>query len=268
MIPWLEPDTPFPDIDQALTDADGAPGLLAAGADLSPKRLLDAYKNGIFPWFSENQPVLWWSTDPRMVLRLEDFRISRSLAKTLKKIDRSMRNGGQWTLRFDTAFQDVIHACAEPRDGTVGTWISNQIIEGYCALHKMGHAHSSELWLDNHLVAGAYGVSIGKMFYGESMFALVPNGSKVALAYLVDFLRHHGVKMIDCQQETSHLASLGAKPIRRAEFIALMKTAISEPDIQNWRPRQLFAEGPHDKSASFSVGLSSISTNSPPEETP
>jgi len=268
MIPWLEPDTPFPDTDQALTEADGAPGLLAAGADLSPSRLLEAYKNGIFPWFSDNQPVLWWSTDPRMVLRIDDFRISRSLAKTLKKIDRSMRTGGQWMLRFDSAFHDVIHACAQPRDGIDGTWISNQIIEGYCALHKMGHAHSSELWLDNHLVAGAYGVSIGKMFYGESMFALVPDGSKVALAYLVDFLRHHGVQMIDCQQETSHLASLGAKPIRRAEFIALMKTAISEPDIQNWRPRQLFAEGPHDKSAGFSVGLSSISTTTQHEETP
>jgi leucyl/phenylalanyl-tRNA--protein transferase len=258
MIPWLEPDTPFPDTDQALTEADGAPGLLAAGADLSPNRLLDAYKNGIFPWFSDNQPVLWWSTDPRMVLQIDDFHISRSLTKTLKKIDSSMRNGGQWTLRFDSAFYDVIHACAQPRDGSDGTWISNQIIEGYCALHKMGHAHSSELWLDNQLVAGAYGVSIGKMFYGESMFALVPDGSKVALAYLVDFLRHHGVKMIDCQQQTSHLASLGAKPIRRAEFIALMKTAIAEPDIQNWQPRQLFAEGTHDKSAGFSVGLSSI----------
>ena len=268
MIPWLEPDTPFPDTDQALTEADGAPGLLAAGADLSPSRLLEAYKNGIFPWFSDNQPVLWWSTDPRMVLRIEDFHISRSLTKTLKKIDRSMRNGGQWTLRFDSAFYDVIHACAQPRDGSDGTWISHQIMEGYCALHKMGHAHSSELWFDNHLVAGAYGVSIGKMFYGESMFSLVPDGSKVALAYLVDFLRHHRVEMIDCQQETSHLASLGAKPIRRAEFIALMKTAISEPDIQNWRPRQLFAEGPHDKSASFSVGLSSIPTITKPEETP
>jgi leucyl/phenylalanyl-tRNA--protein transferase len=254
MIPWLEHDTPFPSADQALTDADGAPGLLAAGADLSPARLLDAYRNGIFPWFSDNQPVLWWSTDPRMVLRTEDFHISRSLMKTLKKIDRSMLTGGPWEVRFDSAFRDVIQACAAPRDGSDGTWISRQIIDGYCALHELGYAHSSELWLDQHLVAGAYGVSIGKMFYGESMFALVADGSKVALAYLVDFLRHHGVAAIDCQQETTHLASLGAKPIRRSEFISLMKSAISEPDIQDWQPKQLFAATLGDKSASFSVG--------------
>ena len=157
MIPWLEHDTPFPSADQALTEADGAPGLLAAGADLSPARLLDAYRNGIFPWFSDNQPVLWWSTDPRMVLRTEDFHISRSLMKTLKKIDRSMLAGGPWEVRFDTAFRDVIQACAAPRDSGDGTWISQQIIEGYCALHELGYAHSSELWLDQHLVAGAYG---------------------------------------------------------------------------------------------------------------
>lgn len=254
MIPWLEHDTPFPSADQALTEADGAPGLLAAGADLSPARLLEAYRNGIFPWFSDNQPVLWWSTDPRMVLRTKDFHISRSLNKTLKKIDRSMRTGGPWEVRFDTAFRDVIQACAAPRDGSGGTWISQQIIEGYCALHELGYAHSSELWRDQHLVAGAYGVSIGKMFYGESMFALTADGSKVALAYLVDFLRDHGVEAIDCQQETTHLASLGAKPIRRSEFISLMKSAISEPDIQDWQPKQMFAATPHDKNTRFSVG--------------
>ena len=254
MIPWLEHDTPFPDVELALTEADGAPGLLAAGADLSPTRLLDAYRNGIFPWFSDNQPVLWWSTDPRMVLRIEDFHISHSLMKTLKKVDRSMHSGGQWDLRFDSAFRNVVQACAAPREGSDGTWISRQVMDGYCALHEQGHAHSSELWLDEHLVAGAYGVSLGKMFYGESMFSLIPDGSKVALSYLVDFLRHNGVKAIDCQQETSHLASLGAKPIRRSEFISIMKAAVSEPDIQNWRPRQLFAAGRHDKSADFGVG--------------
>lgn len=254
MIPWLEHDTPFPDVELALTEADGAPGLLAAGADLSPSRLLDAYRNGIFPWFSDNQPVLWWSTDPRMVLRIEDFHISHSLMKTLKKIDRSMQSGGQWEIRFDSAFRDVIQACAAPREGSDGTWISRQVIDGYCALHEQGQAHSSELWLDQHLVAGAYGVSLGKMFYGESMFSLIPDGSKVALSYLIDFLRHNGVKVIDCQQETSHLASLGAKPISRSEFISLMKVAVSEPDIQNWRPRQLFAAGRHDKSVGFGVG--------------
>ncbi len=145
MIPWLEKDTPFPDVSEALTEAEGAPGLLAAGADLSPERLLDAYRQGIFPWFSEHQPVLWWSTDPRMVLPTAEFRISDSLRKTLKKVDQSMRSGGRWQVRFDTAFESVIRACAAPREGSSGTWISEEIVAGYCQLHALGYAHSSEL---------------------------------------------------------------------------------------------------------------------------
>ena len=234
MIPWLEPDSPFPDVAEALTT--DAPGLLAAGADLSPRRLLMAYRNGIFPWFSEGQPILWWSTDPRMVLMTQDFRISDSLKKTLRKIEREMAAGGRWQVRFDSAFEQVMRACAAPRRDGPGTWISEDIIAGYTGLHRLGYAHSSELWLDGQLVGGAYGVSIGRMFYGESMFARVTDGSKIALAYLVCFLRRHGVQMIDCQQETGHLASLGASPIPRAQFLAHLRNTIELPQITAWEP--------------------------------
>jgi leucyl/phenylalanyl-tRNA--protein transferase len=234
MIPWLETNTPFPDVSHALTI--DAPGLLAAGADLSPQRLLIAYQNGIFPWFSEGQPILWWSTDPRMVLRTDQFRISDSLKKTLRRVERSMAEGGRWQVRFDSAFEAVMRACAAPRRDGPGTWISKDIIAGYTGLHAMGYAHSSEVWLDGELVGGAYGVCIGRMFYGESMFARVTDASKIALAYLVAFLRSHGVAMIDCQQETEHLASLGAAPISRAAFLEHVRSAIGEPGILNWAP--------------------------------
>ncbi|MGK5046341.1 leucyl/phenylalanyl-tRNA--protein transferase [Janthinobacterium sp. GB4P2] len=232
MIPWLDTHTPFPDVSRALTDE--APGLLAAGADLSPARLLDAYKHGIFPWFSEGQPILWWSTDPRMVLMTEDFKVSDSLTKALRKVERSATTDGRWQLRFDSDFEGVMRACAAPRKDGPGTWISDEIIAGYTGLHKLGYAHSSELWLDGELVGGAYGVSIGRMFYGESMFARVTDGSKIALAQLVRFLKAHGVAMIDCQQETKHLASLGAAPISRARFLAHVRIAIEAAKITDW----------------------------------
>ena len=232
MIPWLEPTSPFPDVSEALTM--DAPGLLAAGADLSPQRLLLAYQNGIFPWFSEGQPILWWSTDPRMVLHTEGFKVSDSLKKTLRRVERSRTEGGPWDVRFDSAFEDVMRACAAPRKDGPGTWISEDIIDGYTGLHAMGYAHSSEVWLNGELVGGAYGVCIGRMFYGESMFARATDASKVALAYLVSFLRGHGVKLIDCQQETGHLASLGAAPIARSVFLAHLREAIREPAITRW----------------------------------
>lgn len=235
MIPWLDVNTPFPDVSEALTT--DAPGLLAAGADLSPQRLLAAYQRGIFPWFSEGQPILWWSTDPRMVLRTADFKISDSLRKTLKKVARDRQH---WEVRFDSAFEQVMRACAAPRRDGPGTWISEDIIAGYTGLHRQGYAHSSELWLDGELVGGAYGVSIGTMFYGESMFARVTDGSKVALAYLVHFLRQHGVELIDCQQETGHLASLGARPIPRKDFIAHLQKCIVMPQIRDWCPNAPF----------------------------
>ncbi len=240
MIPWLEANTPFPDVSEALTT--DAPGLLAAGADLSPRRLLQAYRNGIFPWFSEGQPILWWSTDPRMVLHTDAFKISDSLKKTLRKVERARTaktTGAEpadsgWDVRFDSAFEQVMRACAAPRKDGPGTWISEDIIAGYGGLHRMGYAHSSEVWLDGELVGGAYGVCIGRMFYGESMFARVSDASKVALAYLVAFLRSHGVRMLDCQQETGHLASLGAKPIPRSQFLEHLRHAITEAPIEHW----------------------------------
>ncbi|MFC4930117.1 leucyl/phenylalanyl-tRNA--protein transferase [Massilia sp. GCM10023247] len=233
MIPWLDAHTPFPDVSQALTI--DAPGLLAAGADLSPQRLLLAYQNGIFPWFSEGQPILWWSTDPRMVLYTSEFKISDSLRKTLRRVERSRTSGGRWQVRFDSAFEAVMRACAAPRRDGPGTWISEEIIDGYTSLHAMGYAHSSEVWLDGELVGGAYGVCIGRMFYGESMFARVSDASKVALAYLVAFLRAQGVQMVDCQQETGHLASLGAAPIPRSLFLKHLRAAIREPAIASWQ---------------------------------
>jgi leucyl/phenylalanyl-tRNA--protein transferase len=242
MIPWLELDSPFPDVSKALTDEDGAGGLLAAGADLSPRRLLDAYRHGIFPWFSENQPILWWSTDPRMVLKTDQFVISSSLSKTLRKVHRSTSTDRRWQVRFDFAFERVMRECAAPRRDGAGTWISEDIVAGYRALHRLGYAHSSEVWLDGKLVGGAYGVSIGHMFYGESMFTRVSDASKVALAYLVHFLRQHGVAMIDCQQQTDHLASLGAAPIARSEFLRHLRQAIAQPQIHGWRPLPLYSD--------------------------
>ena len=240
MIPWLEADSPFPDVSYALKEEDGAPGLLAAGADLSPARLLEAYRHGIFPWFSEGQPILWWSTDPRMVLFTERFSISHSLKKTLGKVHRSMSTDRRWEVRFNSAFEQVMRACAAPRKDGAGTWISEDIIRGYTGLHQHGYAHSAEVWLDGRLVGGAYGVCIGRMFYGESMFARVTDASKIALAYLVHFLRENGVALIDCQQETSHLASLGAMPIPRDAFIRHLRTATKLPPIETWHPIHLF----------------------------
>jgi leucyl/phenylalanyl-tRNA--protein transferase len=236
MIPWLDASTPFPDVSEALTEAHGAPGLLAAGADLSPERLLDAYRHGIFPWFSEGQPILWWSTDPRMVLFTDRFSVSDSLKKTLKKVQKSTASGGPWKIRFDSAFETVMRACAAPRQDGGGTWISEEIVAGYCALHRRGYAHSSEAWYDGELVGGAYGVSIGRMFCGESMFARRTDASKIALSYLVHFLRQNNVPMIDCQQETPHLGSLGAIPVPRQEFLHRLKEAISQPPILKWDP--------------------------------
>lgn len=208
MIPWLEPDAPFPPLEQALRHPNG---LLAAGADLSPFRLLEAYRHGIFPWYSPGQPPLWWSPDPRMVLFPQELKVSRSLTKRLKKTD--------YEIRSDTAFREVMLACAStPRPGQDGTWIVPEILEGYCGLHAMGYAHSIETWIDGKLVGGLYGVAIGRMFYGESMFHHVTDASKLAFVHLVGHLQKEGFGMIDCQMHTAHLASLGAREIPRNEF--------------------------------------------------
>jgi leucyl/phenylalanyl-tRNA---protein transferase len=208
VIAWLDAEAPFPPIDAALTDPNG---LLAAGGDLSPARLIDAYRRGIYPWYSEGQPLLWWSPDPRMVLYIAEFRLSRSLAKRVRR--------REFDVRLDTAFDDVIEACAtEPRDGQQGTWITRDMIDAYRRLHELGYAHSVEAWRDDQMVGGLYGIALGRTFFGESMFARVSDASKVCLASLVALLQQRGVVMIDCQQETVHLASLGARAIPRRAF--------------------------------------------------
>ena len=224
MIPWVEPGRPLPPPVRALVEPNG---LLAAGLDLSADRLLEAYRQGIFPWFSAGQPVLWWSPDPRMVLFLDEFRLSRSLAKTLRAAHRTQH----WTITHDQAFTAVMRACAEPRPGQDGTWISEPMRAAYGALHARGCAHSVEVWRDGQLVGGLYGVSIGRMFYGESMFARETDASKVALAALVAALREAQFSVIDCQQNTRHLASLGAREIARSEFLALVARLTALPAV-------------------------------------
>ncbi len=203
-ITWLDPintETPFPHVDQALMDPEG---LLAAGGDLSEIRLLNAYRNGIFPWYEYGQPILWWSPNPRGVIYTDKFRISTSLRKTLRKHN--------WTVTFDGDFKKTITACATPRSYARGTWITNEMVHAYYNLHLIGHAHSIELWdQEERLVGGIYGVLIGKMFYGESMFSFETNASKVALAYLTMHLHYWGFPLLDCQLPSSHLTSLGAE---------------------------------------------------------
>lgn len=212
----LDHDTPFPPINEALSEPNG---LLAIGGNLSSERLLTAYRSGIFPWFSEGEPVLWWSPNPRMVLFPQDFKTSKSLAKRLKKND--------YEVKFNTQFRQVMEACAETnRQHQDGTWITSDIIDAYCKLHQLGHAHSAETWVDNTLVGGLYGVLINKMFYGESMFHRVTDASKIAFAHMVDYLKGKEVGMIDCQMNTKHLASLGAKEIKRSQFMTKLNTLI------------------------------------------
>ncbi len=220
MIRLIRNNAPFPPVEQAMRQPNG---LLAAGGDLQPERLLDAYRHGIFPWFSEGDPILWWSPDPRMVLFPAEIKISRSLRKTLQR--------GQYEIRTDSAFERVMRACAMPRDGQNGTWIQEEMVQAYMHLHRLGHAHSVETWMDGELVGGLYGVSIGRMFYGESMFSRKTDASKIALAHLAAQLKQWNFGMIDCQMNTPHLASMGAREIPRTEFIARLKELIHYPDI-------------------------------------
>ncbi len=216
MLTWLERGDPFPAVEDALKEPNG---LLCAGADLSVKRLLTAYANGIFPWYSGGEPILWWSPDPRMVLFCDELKVSRSLAK-------NVRNKGFET-RIDSAFAKVIKACAEPRKGEPGTWISADMQAAYMALHHAGHAHSFETWRDGRLVGGLYGVAIGRAFFGESMFSRETDASKVALVALVRDLRQRGCPMIDCQQRTPLLASLGGREIPRRQFLRRLAALVN-----------------------------------------
>ncbi|MCB4812004.1 leucyl/phenylalanyl-tRNA--protein transferase [Methylovorus menthalis] len=213
----LDLDSPFPAADCALAEPNG---LLAIGGDLSAERLLSAYQQGIFPWFSEGEPVLWWSPNPRMVLFPDELNVSRSLEKRLRKPD--------YEVRYNTRFLEVMRRCAEiPRAHQEGTWITEEIVAGYHALHQTGHAMSAETWMDGELVGGLYGVRLGCMFYGESMFHARTDASKIAFVHLVRDLQRQGVRMIDCQMKTAHLASLGAREIPRAEFLSRLTGLIA-----------------------------------------
>ena len=218
MIPWLHRDTPFPPLELALAEPNG---LLAAGGDLSTERLLEAYRQGVFPWFNAGEPILWWSPDPRMVLFPDEFKVSRSLRRRLRRDD--------YAIRVDTAFEAVMRACAEPRAGQDGTWISEAMIAAYGRLHAAGHAHSVETWIDGELVGGLYGIALGRAFFGESMFTRVTDGSKLALAHLVAQLKRWQYGLIDCQMVTGHLASLGARPIPRGVFSARLAELTGQP---------------------------------------
>ncbi len=226
MIPWLRGDAPFPPVSKALKSPNG---LLCAGGDLSPRRIVEAYSRGIFPWYSEGDPILWWSPDPRMVLFPDELKISRSLRKSMAH--------DRYETRFDTAFRDVIEACAAPRDGQAGTWIVPEMVEAYVRLHELGFAHSVESWHEGRLVGGLYGMALGQAFFGESMFAHAPDASKVALVRLVQRLNAGGCRVIDCQQATPHLASLGAREIPRKAFAQLVQESIQYPPTgQRWAP--------------------------------
>jgi len=232
VVPWLRSATDrLPDTRRALPAGSDAPGLLAAGGELTPQRLTEAYSKGVFPWYSEGQPVLWWSPEPRMVLFTDEFRLKRSLRKTVAKF---VRTPG-CEVRIDSAFRRVIGACSQtPRAGQDGTWIVPEMIEAYAAWHELGQVHSFETWIDGELAGGLYGVSLGRMFFGESMFSVRTDASKIALAALVGFCREHGVPMIDCQQRTGHLASLGGRELSRTDFEQRLSRGLGAPPITDW----------------------------------
>lgn len=217
MLPWLTAAHEFPPLATALSEPNG---LLAVGGDLAPERLLAAYRRGIFPWYSPGEPILWWSPDPRMVLFPAEFKVSRSLGRTLRR--------GGYEVRLDTAFARVIAACAQtPRRGQHGTWIVPEMQAAYRRLHELGLAHSVETWVDGELVGGLYGIALGRMFYGESMFSWRSDASKIAVAHLAAYLERLGFGMVDCQMHTTHLASLGAREIPRDDFIARLNALVA-----------------------------------------
>ena len=224
MLPWLSDDDPLPDVERALTRPNG---LLAAGGGLSVRRLVEAYSRGCFPWYSEGEPVLWWSPDPRMALVPAELHVPRSLERRLRR--------GDFRITADRAFAEVIAGCAEPRDDG-GTWITGEMITAYERLHAAGYAHSVEAWQDDLLVGGLYGVGLGRAFFGESMYTRVPDASKAAFVTLVRVFVERGVGLIDCQMKTEHLARFGAREIPRAEFLRRLRELVSRdapPDL--WR---------------------------------
>jgi len=219
---WMLAGDPFPPLSRAWGEDSDAPGLLAAGGELSVQSLVQAYERGIFPWFNPGQPILWWSPDPRMVLRVKDFRIHRSFKKTLQRFQAD----ATCEIRVNTNFAGVIQACAQMQRPTQrGTWIVPPMVDAYIAFHEAGHAHSFETWIDGKMVAGLYFVSVGHAVFGESMFTTVADGSKFALAALIAACRAAGVPQLDCQQVTAHLATLGACPLPRSQFLDSLRQA-------------------------------------------
>lgn len=249
MIPWLSAGQPFPGVATALRAPNG---LLAASSELTVEQLVAAYRQGIFPWYAEGEPVLWWSPDPRMVLYCDEFRVSRSLGKALRRA----ATGTDIEVTVDRDFDGVMQACAAPRSAEVGTWITQQVKDTYGALHLRGLAHSVETRVDGRLVGGLYGVSIGRMFFGESMFSRASDASKIALAALVAFCRAHGIALIDCQQNTRHLASLGAREIARADFERHLAVALGAAGPPRWS---------YDPAHWTLLGLDPATAASPPE---
>lgn len=224
MLTWLQrDDLSFPPLEKAMRDPNG---LLAAGGDLSPERLLAAYRHGCFPWYQDGQPLLWWSPDPRTVLFPEELHVSRSLRKKLRQ--------GAFDITFDRAFRDVIEGCAGPRSYADGTWITTPMQEAYEKLHQLGIAHSVEVWQDERLVGGLYGLAMGRLFFGESMFSRTTDASKVGFVTLVERLRDWGFKLIDCQMPTQHLASFGARTIARQTFTETLARYLDDPSSARW----------------------------------
>lgn len=218
MVPWLGSRIAFPPVETALRQPNG---LLAAGGDLSWERLLAAYGSGIFPWFSEGEPILWWSPDPRMVLFPGELKVPRSLAKNVRN--------KPYEVRVDTAFGEVMAGCAAPRDASNGTWITDEMLSAYGELHRRGYAHSIETWIDGRLAGGLYGIALGRAFFGESMFTRVPDASKIAFVHLVRQLVRWEFGIVDCQMRTDHLARFGAREIPRSEFSRILKHLIHYP---------------------------------------
>lgn len=224
MLTWLQRDSlDFPPLNKALREPNG---LLAAGGDLRPERLIQAYRHGCFPWFQDGQPILWWSPDPRTVLLPDELHVSRSLAKLLRQ--------GRYQVSFDQAFAEVIRACAAPRSYAAETWITSPMQDAYLELHRSGIAHSVEVWRDGELVGGLYGLAMGQLFFGESMFSRADNASKVGFATLVERLKAWGFVLIDCQMPTEHLLSLGARTISRDEFARYLSRHLDQPNRAEW----------------------------------
>ncbi|MCE2746413.1 MAG: leucyl/phenylalanyl-tRNA--protein transferase [Burkholderiales bacterium] len=230
-IPWLNSPSEFPSTTQAL---DYPAGLLAASIDINADWLEASYARGIFPWYSQGEPVLWWSTSPRAVLYTAEFKLHRSLAKAIRKMQAIPGS----VIRLNTAFEQVMRACAEPRSGQEGTWITEEVIAAYTTLHKRGFAHSVEHWCGDQLIGGLYCVALGKMVYGESMFATQTDASKIAFAHFVYWLKSQNVYIIDCQQATRHLMSMGARTVSRKVFETEMANSIVQPAL-NWEPQEL-----------------------------